>query len=134
MRRVVALALASFALVACGHTEVHSFLVRPAEAPAPRDPDLYFEGRGPQRPVYEIALVQVLGFGADADPDDVAAALAARGKALGCDAIVRVRIDQGATRTHGFGVCVRYAPVAQSAPAAPPAPSPPPASSSGTSL
>jgi hypothetical protein len=128
MRRVLALAVASTALVACGHTEVHSFLLRPAEAQTSREPEIYFEGRGPQRAVYEIALLQVLGFGSDADPDDVAAALASRGKALGCDAIVRVRIDQGAMRMHGFGVCVRYA----AAPA--PAPAPPPASSSGTSL
>lgn len=126
MKRAIVLALT---LVACGHTEVHSFLLRPVDGPGSREPDIYFEGRGPQRPVAEVALLQVLGFGGDSDPDDVAAALAARGKLLGCDAIVRVRIDQGATRTHGFGVCVRYAPVPMG-----PAPSPPPASSSGTGL
>jgi hypothetical protein len=131
IRRALA---AMLLLTACGHTEVHTMMLRPPEGPAPRDPELYFEGRGPARPLYEIALVQVLGFGGDANPDDVAAALVARGKLLGCDAIVRARIDQGATRTHGFGVCVRYLSAPAPAPAPAPASPPAPASSSGTSL
>lgn len=134
MRRLVGI-LALLGLAACGHTEVHALLLRPHEAPAAHDPDLYFEGRGPGRPVYELAIVQVIGFGADANPEDVASALVARGRELGCDAIVRARVDQGVTRAHGVGVCVRYAPLA-SAPAPPPAPpvTPAPAASSGVSL
>lgn len=134
MTRVFAIAIAASSLVACGHVETHEVVLRPPAAAATRDPDLYIEGRGPARPFYEVALLQVVGFGSNANPDDITMALLARAKVLGCDAIVRTHVDQGYARGNGFAVCVRWS-GAESAPApapmptfAPtPAPSPAPA-------
>ncbi len=132
MMRVVVAVVATFSLVGCGHVETHDVLLRAPVAPATKDPDLYIEGRGPTRSFYEVALLQVVGFGSRANPDDVTGALVARAKFLGCDAIVRAHVDQGYARANGFGVCVRWsgaeeapAPPASSAPL--PAPSSPPA-------
>jgi hypothetical protein len=126
--------VASIALAGCGHVETHDIVLRAPDAASPRDPDLYIEGRGPARAFYEAALIQVVGFGSDANPDDVTLGLLARGRALGCDALVRMHIDQGAARASGFAVCVRWSPVrapaASPAPAESPPPSPPAAPSS----
>ena len=120
-----ALALATSA---CGHVEMHEIVLRAPSAPAAGEPEIYFDGRWPERAFYEVALMQAVGFGSDANPEDVTRALAARGRQQGCDAIVRVRIDQGYTRANGFGVCVRYSPPE---PAATPAPTPTPTPSPG---
>jgi hypothetical protein len=132
-----ALALA-FALAGCGHIETHDVLLRADSAPTARDPELYMEDRAPQRAFYDVAIVQVIGFGSDANTDDVIAGIVARGRGLGCDAVVRVRVDIGLSRANGFGVCVRWSP--GRAPSAPPPPpsaptsAPPASSSDATSL
>lgn len=115
-------AVLAAALVGCGHVETHEIALRPPSAAATRDPDVYMEGRAPAQPFYEVALLQVVGFGGDANPEDVTAALVVRARAIGCDAVVRVRVDQGAARASGFGVCVRWSPTK---PLAPPQPPPP---------
>ena len=132
-RATLACAAIAFAIAtsACGHLETHDVLLRAPTARsdvAPRDVEIYFEGRWPERAFYEVALIQIVGFGTNANPEDVTQAMAARGRPLGCDAVVRVRVDQGYARANGFGVCVRYSPVqapaAPTSPPAPPAPSP----------
>jgi hypothetical protein len=127
MRRL-AVAFAALGAVGCGHLEVHELLLRPPEPPAPRPAALYFVGRTPDRPYYDVALLQVVGYGDDANMEDVARALAVRAARLGCDAVVRVRIDQGWTRAHAFGVCARWSPAVpppiQSVPSTPSQPGP----------
>lgn len=102
---VAALALAS---TACGYTELHEALLRPASAPTNRV-EIYLGDTLPPRPFYEVALVQVLGYGSDADVEDLNGALQARGRGLGCDGLVRVRFDLGRSIGQGYGVCVRWA-------------------------
>jgi len=118
-------AIAALALVACGHIETHEVVLRADTSGAAKDPDVYLEGRAPPRAFYEVALLQVVGFGSNANPDDVVLGLVARGRLIGCDAIVRARVDQGSSRASGFGVCVRWSPSDAPAPAGP-APAPPP--------
>jgi hypothetical protein len=131
-------AIAALALAACGHVETHEVVLRGDAVSALRDPDVYMEGRSPERAFYEVALLQTIGFGTNANTDDVVTALVARGKVIGCDGIVRVRVDLGVARAGGFGVCVRWSPARPAAPPSPPAPSappvdaPPPAPSSGS--
>lgn len=96
-------------LAGCGHTESHAALLR-APQPANRGTvELYIVDQpGPVRPFYDVAIVQAVGFGADANPEDVAHALTEKAASLGCDAVVRTFIDIGYTRAHAAGVCVKY--------------------------
>jgi len=61
-------------------------------------------GQAPPRPFYEVALLQVIGHGSDANLEDMVKALTVRASSLGCDAIVRIGVDQGYSIAHGFGV------------------------------
>ena len=97
------------ALAGCGHTETHAALLRAPQPARTGDVELYVVDQAmPTRRFYEIAMVQAIGFGADANPEDVTKALASKAAALGCDAVVRVSIDLGYTRAHASGVCVKY--------------------------
>jgi hypothetical protein len=98
-------------LAGCGHTEVHEVVLRAPSAPT-ASPEIYMEDQQPARPYYEVAMVQALGYGSDANLGELTNALAKRGAQLGCDALVRVRVDLGISRGHGFGVCVRWSPTA----------------------
>jgi hypothetical protein len=134
-RAVLGISLAAaLATSACGHLETHEVSLRAPSAPAAQDADIYFDGRWPDRAFYEVALIQVVGFGTNANPEDVTRALALRGRQNGCDAVVRVRVDQGYARANGFGVCVRYSPVQTVAPAQAPAPGPAPSAPEGAPL
>jgi hypothetical protein len=128
-----ALLAAVVLLVGCGHTETHQAMLRNAQAPTGKPVELYMADQPtPARPFYEIALVQAIGFGSDAHPEDVARALTEKAGLLGCDAVVRTFIDIGYSRAHAAGVCVKWLAPGPSAPAAvlPPDPGknpPPPA-------
>lgn len=93
----------------CGHVETHEAMLRTAERPSGARVELYLADQpAPTRPFYEIALVQAIGFGTEAHPDTLAAALTRKAGALGCDAVVRTFIDQGYARAHAAGVCVKW--------------------------
>jgi hypothetical protein len=108
---VTAVALAATLLVfaGCGHTETHVAMLRAPEARTPHTVELYIADQAaPARPFYDIGIVQAIGFGADANPEDVTRALTDKAATLGCDAVVRVFIDSGYSRAHAAGVCVKY--------------------------
>jgi hypothetical protein len=120
-------------LVGCGHTETHAAMLRAPQPTTGKPVELYVvDQAAPLRPFYEIAIVQAIGFGAEANPEDVTRGLTARAATLGCDAVVRVYIDVGYTRAHAAGVCVKYlapgpeGPAAVLPPAPPSNPAPPP--------
>lgn len=128
---VALVALASMA--GCGHTETHAAMLRAPQPRTGKAVELYIADQAaPARPFYDIAIVQAIGFGTDANPEDVTRALTEKAALLGCDAVVRVFIDVGYSRAHAAGVCVKFlgegAP--GPAPVLPPAPdknpSPPP--------
>jgi hypothetical protein len=105
----LAVTLAATLLAGCGHTETHVAMLR---APQPRTAnavELYLTDQAvPTRPFYDIAIVQAIGFGTDATPEDVTRGLTDKAATLGCDAVVRVFIDIGYSRAHAAGVCVKY--------------------------
>lgn len=134
MRAVASLGvvLACVMCAACGHTESYAAMLRPPEPANTSAVELYIVGQAtPQRPYYEVALVQAIGFGTEATPEDVAHALTKKAASLGCDAVVNAYIDMGYSRAHAAGVCVRYLGPGPSGPApilpsVPKNPSPPP--------
>ncbi len=108
MRRALVLA-STLALAACGHTETHVAMLRAPQPPTGHAVELYVaDQQAPTRPYYEIGLVQAIGFGSDATPEEVTKALTARAGAMGCDAVVRTFIDLGYSRAHAAGVCVKF--------------------------
>lgn len=131
---VLAVALASTTLLlGCGHTETHVAMLRAPQSPTGRPVELYVADQTPPaRPFYDIAIVQSVGFGNDANPEEVTRGLTEKAAALGCDAVVRVFIDVGYSRAHAAGVCVKYlaegppgpAPVLPKAPEKNPTPPP----------
>lgn len=111
-------------LAGCGYTEVHQVVLRTPTQSASGEVELYLADRNPPRPYYEIAMLQAIGHGADANLEDVTDALRSRARALGCQALVRVRVDQGYSMAHGFGICVAWATGAAAASMPPPVPAP----------
>jgi hypothetical protein len=91
----------------CGYTEMHEAVLRTPTAPTSRV-ELYMGDQQPARPFYEVALVQAMGYGSEAQIEDLSQALEARGRQLGCDALVRTRFDLGLSMAHGYGVCVKW--------------------------
>ncbi len=119
MRQLVGLSFAAALLAGCGHTETHHALLRSPEPKTGKTVELYMADMPvPQRPFYEIALVQAVGFGDEAHPENVAHALTEKAARLGCDAVLRTFIDQGYTRANATGVCVKW--LGPGAPAAAP--------------
>jgi len=107
---IARLALASLlSLSGCGYTDVHEVVLRQPQPRRTRQVEIYFANQTVPRPFYEIALLQAVGHGTDADAEDVGEALSQRAASLGCDAIVRTRIDQGYSIANAVGVCVRWA-------------------------
>ena len=107
--KLATLFLPALALVGCGHTESHVAMLR---APQPRTDhpvELYVADQAPPaRPFYDIAIIQAIGFGSEANAEDITHALTDKAGALGCDAVVRVFIDLGYSRAHASGVCVKF--------------------------
>jgi len=126
-------ALLASATLGCGHTETHAAVLRAPGAQTRGPVELYLADQAtPQRPFYDIAIVQAVGFGSDANPEDVTQALTEKAAALGCDAVVRAFVDVGYSRAHAAGVCVKFlapgppgpAPVLPPSPGANPSPPP----------
>lgn len=99
-------AFAFVALVGCGQTELHEVVFRTAP-PTGRPVDVYLEGQTVETPIDDLALLQVMASGNASGTEPVIAALRNRAAVLGCDVLVRVRVVNGASGTHGFGVCAR---------------------------
>lgn len=103
---MVALALPIFS-AGCGALTMHHVLTG---APAPAfggDVRVVMEGSEGPSGFVEIAIVQAHGTGQNADLEHVIDGLRVRAAALGCDTIVRVRVDQGVSNASASGVCGR---------------------------
>jgi hypothetical protein len=84
-------------------------MLRAPQPPTGHTVELYVVDQPPPtRAYYEIALVQAVGYGTDATPEEVTKALTARAATIGCDAVVRTFIDLGYSRAHAAGVCVKF--------------------------
>lgn len=121
--RCAGFGLAALLVVAgCGHTDTYAALLREPPPAHGQDVELYMaDGPQPNRPYEDVGLVQAVGYGSDAEPEDVARALVQKAAELGCDAVVKVVIDVGYARANAVGLGVRYV---GPAPAGAPAPIP----------
>ena len=97
-----------FASAACGHIDMHELALRPSSGPSPHEVQVYFETRAPDQAFYDVALLQATGFGGEANIDALVKAMLVRAAELGCDAVVRCRVDLGDARANAYGVCVRF--------------------------
>ena len=100
MRRIV-VAISALLVPACGAVDTHRVAFSPARPPTTAVQLL--EGN-PTRPFTETGIVQAIGHGT-ADRADVKRALAGEARRMGCDAVVRLRVDEGAAMAHAIGVC-----------------------------
>ena len=122
-----ALALAAVSLAGCGHVETREMVLRPNELTEPKGrAEIYVGAQKPPRPVYEVALLQAFATGDSATLENLTGALAARAGQLGCDAVLRVRVDTGRGQSHAYGVCARYGRSEAPASAPPEVAAPPP--------
>lgn len=108
MKRTHALALTlATAALGCGTTSTHRVVIGPV-APAQRGGVLVLsEGAALPDTYAEVAIVQAIGRGTHADAEHVLEGLRAEAATLGCDAVVRVHIDQGTNQTSATGVAIR---------------------------
>ena len=108
MKRTHALALTLvMTALGCGTTSTHRVVIGPV-APAQRGGVLVLsEGAALPDTYAEVAIVQAIGRGTHADAEHVLEGLRAEAATLGCDAVVRVHIDQGTNQTSATGVAIR---------------------------
>jgi hypothetical protein len=106
-RAAVACTLAAALLGGCSHTDAWSFPLRVVDRrPSRVAPALVLRGApAPGRPFVEIALVQARS---DDGLEGAMRALAARAAALGADAVLDVRVDEGATDLSVIGTAVAW--------------------------
>ena len=69
------------------------------------DVRVQLENEPPPANFHEIAIVHAMTYEREATRDAVLAALRERAASLGCNALIRVRVDHGAHRAAGSGVC-----------------------------
>jgi hypothetical protein len=110
-RGVVGLGLA-LCLAGCGSVERHHFATGPVAAPTT---DVLVTSDVPTRSFVEVGFVQAIAYGSEASPGAVTRALAREGGGMGCDAVVRARIDEAPAMLHAAGVCVRWVQLPQDA-------------------
>ncbi len=110
--RTLAVSVMLLLVAACSRTQTHHVLTGTPGAPYSGDVRIVMENAEVPKGVEEVAIVQAQGFGGHADLEHVLAGLTDEAKKLGCDMVVRVRIDQGATQASATGVAVRAAPPA----------------------
>jgi hypothetical protein len=108
--RLISVGLVSL-LGGCGHLETHRVDFAAAARP-PGEAHLFVSAL-PTRPYAEVGLVQAIGYGGESTAPSVLRGLQREGKKMGCDAIVKVRVDVGQTAAHASGVCVTWEPGAQ---------------------
>lgn len=104
------LALALLLVLGCGSTRGYHVLlgsVAPTYRGAVR---VTREAHIPGRRMTEVALVQAYGTGNQNDLNHVLERLQAEAAVLGCDAIIRLRYDQGVSQGSAIGIAVRTAP------------------------
>jgi len=92
-------------LAACGATETHRVITGQPRAQYTGNIRIHMEGQGQPADFREIAIVQAKCTGSHADLEHVIAGLRQQAAWVGCDTIVRIHFDQGASHASGTGVC-----------------------------
>jgi hypothetical protein len=95
-------------LSACGSVVASHVLTGATGSPNPGDVQLYMQGQAYPEGFREIAIVQATGHGTRAKMPVVIESLRQEAQKLGCNALVNIRIDKGASTTTANAVCVAY--------------------------
>jgi hypothetical protein len=106
---MIRFALCAFLLQlgACGVTESHHVLTGSVGAPRTGDVQILMGDEAPPPGLTEVALLQTIGRGTDADLEHVIGGLKERARELGCVVVAKVKIEQGSSTASGTGVCLR---------------------------
>jgi hypothetical protein len=97
--------LAAVLVLGCGGVKVHRVVTGEPGTPFGGPVTLHMEGAPLPARYDEVALVQAEGGGAHLDT--LLPALQRQAAALGCDAVILVRVDQGSGHASATGVAVR---------------------------
>jgi hypothetical protein len=106
----VAAAIVALALAGCGDLYRYNYPIAERFSPPKGRPRVFF---GPELPRYrlrELAFVEAVGTGVDANADSVIAAMQDEAERYGADAIVGTRVDCGATQCHGLAIAIEWVP------------------------
>ena len=109
MKRIILLSVLSLFTAACGTTRTSRVVTGKESAPYSGEVKILMDGTPVPEGMQEVALVQAIGHGFHADLEHVIQGLRAEAATLGCDAVVRVKVDQGSTQASANGVCMRTA-------------------------
>lgn len=90
----------------CGQTVVHRWMLAAPQRPT-NAPVRVFSSRGATPPSHEIALIEAVGTGNQAEGDLVLNALQREAMSLGCNGVVRVELAQGESTVVATGVAVQ---------------------------
>jgi hypothetical protein len=94
-------------LIACGSTTTYGVLTGTPGAPRAGDVRILMGEDPPPDGLTEVGIVQAVGHGTHADLEHVIDGLKEKSLSLGCTVIAKVKIDQGATKASGTGICLR---------------------------
>lgn len=94
-------------LGACGTTETHHVVTGSVGAPHGGAVQILMGDEAPPPGLSEVALLQAIGRGTEADLEHVIGGLQEKARELGCTVVAKVKIDQGSSTASGTGVCLR---------------------------
>lgn len=107
--RVLVLAVVLPVLAGCGRTSTNAVITGKPSYGRVSDVRIIMDGAPVPEGLQEIAIVQATGSGTHANLAHVIEGLKEEAKKHGCDTVIRVKVDQGATIASANGVCVRTA-------------------------
>ena len=114
MKPRIAIAVLPFlVLTGCGTLETHSVVTGAPSAAQTGPVDIVLEGSKEPEGLEEVAIVQAVGRGSKADLEDLIDGLKEEARLLGCDAVVRVHVDQGAAVASASGIAGRVRPASR---------------------
>jgi hypothetical protein len=105
-RTLLALVVGALAL-ACGSLDVHRVVTGPVGPPSGAPVSVYLDTQPPPTAFQEVAIVQAVGRGNRAHLAALLEGLKQEAASMGCDAVIRVRVDQGSSTASAIGVAVR---------------------------
>ena len=109
MLRAVLVVASTLALAGCSRVITSRVLTGPPGPPYGGPGAVIMETAPPPANFVEVAILQAIGYGWNANLARVVESLQTQAAGLGCDAVIRVHIDQGSSQASGTGVCVRTA-------------------------
>lgn len=102
------LALVALLLAACGSTTTFRMVIGPAGPAHRRDVQVFLTSMPLPSDYVEVAVVEAIGRGDQADVAHVMEGLRVEAATLGCDAVIHAQVDQGSTLVVGTAVAVRW--------------------------